>query len=317
MPIPYTTGVHQLAPQTFAYLQGTCATGYSNAGLVVSGDEALLVDTLYTLDQTRLMLSAIADTVPAADICWVVNTHHDGDHWWGNQLVSDAMIVSSTAAARVMRHAGPETVVPYLSPDTDPRLRAILEPFDFSGITPTYPTITFTGELELTVGARTVRVLEVGPAHTVGDVIIHVPDERVVYAGDVQVFGGHGVVHCGPIANCVRACDTILDLDPEFVVPGHGPVGGKAEVRQFRDYLELVQGHATAAHAKGQSALEAAREFDFGSVPDLAHPERVILNIGAVYREINTDGTPGPGQLLHQMVDLEENLKTQKEKVTA
>lgn len=311
MPIPYTTGVHRLADETYAYLQGTCATGYSNAGLVCSGDEALLVDTLYTLGQTKQMLSAIAESVPAVDICWVVNTHHDGDHWWGNQLVGDAMIVSSISAAQTMRHAGPETVIPFLSPDTDPRLRAILEPFDFSGITPTYPTITFDGELELTVGRRTVRVIEVGPAHTVGDVIIHVPDERVVYAGDVQVFGSHGVVHSGPIDHCIRACDTILELDVDTVVPGHGPVGGKAEVVRVRDYLERVRAHATAAHQRGQSPSEAAREFGFAEFADLEFAERVILNIGAVYRELNGDGTPGVGQLLHQMVELEESLKVQ------
>ena len=310
MPHPHTPGLHRLADETYAYLQGTCATGYSNAGLVCSGDEALLVDTLYTLGQTRQLLSAIAESVPAVDICWVVNTHHDGDHWWGNQLVGDALIVSSTSAAQTMRHAGPETVVPFLSPDTDPRLRAILEPFDFAGITPTYPTITFDGELELTVGRRIVRVIEVGPAHTIGDVIIHVPDQGVVYAGDVQVFGGHGVVHSGPIDHCIRACDTILELDADTIVPGHGPVGGKPEVIRVRDYLERVRDHATAAHQRGQSPAEAAREFGFAEFADLEFAERVILNIGAVYREINGDGTPGAGQLLHQMVDLEESLKT-------
>jgi glyoxylase-like metal-dependent hydrolase (beta-lactamase superfamily II) len=309
--VPYTTGLHRLGTETFAYLQGTCATGFSNAGLVASGDEALLVDTLYTLPQTKQMLADVAQAVPAADIAWVVNTHHDGDHWWGNQLVGDALIVSSTAAAQTMRHAGPQTVAPFLSPDTDPRLRAILEPFDFSGITPTYPTITFSGELELTVGRRTVRVIQVGPAHTAGDVIVHVPDERVVYAGDVQAFGCHGVVHSGPIDGCIRACDTILDLGVDTVVPGHGPVGGKAEVVRVRDYLERVRDHATAAHQRGQSPLEAAREFGFAEFADLGFAERVILNIGAVYRELNGDGTPGMGQLLHQMVELEESLKAE------
>nr|WHM27944.1 NftF1 [Streptomyces conglobatus] len=310
MSVPFTTGVHRLAPETFAYLQGSRAIGYSNAGLVCSGEEALLVDTLYTLGQTRQMLSAIRAAVPTADICWVVNTHHDGDHWWGNQLVGEALIVASAAAAREMRHAGPETMAPFLSADTDPRLRAYLEPFDFSGITPTYPSIGFNGELELTVGTRTVRLIEVGPAHTDGDVIVHVPDERVVYAGDVLMFGGHGVVHAGPIDNCIRACDSILALDAETVVPGHGPVGGKQDVVRVRDYLERVREHATAAHRQGKSPLEAAREFDFGEFSDLDNAERVVLNIGAVYRELNGDGTPEMGPLLHQMVDLKDVLET-------
>ncbi|WP_069164192.1 MBL fold metallo-hydrolase [Nocardia altamirensis] len=309
MSIPYTTDLHQIAPDTYAYLQGNPATGYSNAGLVLSGDEALLVDTLYTLGQTRQMLDTIAKALPAADIRFVVNTHSDGDHWWGNQLVGDATIISSTVAAREMRHHGTEILAPVLSEGADPRLRAILSPFDFSGITPTYPTIAFNGELELTVGTRTVRLLEVGPAHSVGDVLIHVPDAKVLYAGDIMVFGGHGVVHTGPIDNFIHACDVILGLDVDTVVPGHGPVGGKAEVARCRDYLERVRDHATATHKEGKTALESAREFDFSEFADFYGAERVILNIGAVYREINADGTPGPGQLLHQMVDLADEVK--------
>ncbi|WP_052707419.1 MBL fold metallo-hydrolase [Streptomyces rubellomurinus] len=311
MSVPFTTGVHQLAPQTFAYLQGSCATGFGNAGLVHSGEEALLVDTLFSVPQTRDMLSAIARAVPTVDICWVVNTHHDGDHWWGNQLVGDAMIVSSTAAARAMRHAGPETTSPLLAPDADPRLRKHLEPFDFSGITPTYPTITFNGELELTVGQRVVRLIEAGPAHTVGDVIVHVPDTKVVYAGDLLMFGTHGVIHSGPIDNCIRACDTIIELDPEFVVPGHGPVGGKQDVVRIREQLEQLKLQATAAHQQGKSALEAAREFDLTGFEGLENAERLVLNIGAVYRELNGDGTPGPLECLHHMVELEESPKAE------
>lgn len=307
MPVPYTTGVHRLAPETYAYLQGSCAIGYNNAGLVCSGDEALLVDTMYTLDQTRRMLSAIAGALPTADIRFLVNTHHDGDHWWGNELVTGAEIVSSTEAARAMRHAGPDTTAQFLA---DPQLRVLLEHFDFSGITPTYPSTTFDGESELAVGTRTVRLIEVGPAHTTGDVIVHVPDERVVFAGDVLVFGGHGVIHSGPVDNCIRACDVILDLDVETVVPGHGPVGGRSEVVGVRDYLESLKAHATSTRERGMSALEAAREFDFGPFADLDHPERVILNIGAVYRELNGDGTPAGLDVLRQMMELEESWKS-------
>lgn len=311
MPIPYVTGLHRIATDTYTYLQGNLATGYSNAGLVLSGDEALLVDTLYTVGQTRQMLSAIEEALPAADIRFVANTHNDGDHWWGNQLVADATIISSTAAAREMRRHGPETVAAFISADADPRLRAILAPFDYSGITPTYPTITFDGTLELTVGTRTVQLIEVGPAHSVGDVLVYVPDERVLYAGDIMVFGGHGVVHCGPVTNYLAACDVILGLDIDVVVPGHGPVGGKAEVARFRTYLERVQDHAINTHRQGKTALESATEFDLSEFADLDGAARIVLNIGAVYRDLNGDGTPAGRELFMQMIDLKDSMESQ------
>ncbi|MGC0422702.1 MBL fold metallo-hydrolase [Embleya sp. AB8] len=302
MTVPFTPGLHEIAADTYAYLQPDGSWGFSNAGLVVADGEGLLVDTLFTVPQTRAMLDTMTRTLPRLAIRTLVNSHSDGDHWWGNQLLPDATILASEAAAAHMR--GDRLHELFACPGAVPLPRVAEEmrrTFDFTGITPTPPTRTFGGELDVAVGGRTVRLIEVGPAHTVGDVLVHVPDVAVLFAGDILFIGGHPVVHSGPIAGWIAACDLILGLDVETIVPGHGPVVGKPEVRAFREYLERVRDHAVRAHRAGTPVLQAAREMDLDGFAHWDDPERLLLNIGAVYRELNGDGTPDEIELMDRL----------------
>src|SRR5438105_3980166 len=99
----YTKGLHEIGDGLFAWLQPDGSWGWSNAGLVSGGDTSLLVDTLFDLRLTAEMLEHMRSAVPAArQIATVVNTHANGDHCFGNQLVSSAEIVASTATAKEM-----------------------------------------------------------------------------------------------------------------------------------------------------------------------------------------------------------------------
>ncbi len=93
--------------------------------------------------------------------------------------------------------------------------------------TPVLPTRTFEGELELTVGGKRVRLLEVGPAHTRGDVLVHSPEDRIVFTGDILFIEGTPIVWEGPISNWIRACERIEAMDVDIVVPGHGPISDR------------------------------------------------------------------------------------------
>ncbi|MEU3712151.1 MBL fold metallo-hydrolase [Streptomyces catenulae] len=291
MTTPFTLGLHEIGADTYAYLQPNGTWGYSNAGLVVSGDQALLVDTLFDVPMTRTMLEVIAQALPGVTINTVVNTHSDGDHWWGNELVADATIIASEAAAKVMREENLLDLLntPPASFQVPPIVNHMSETFDFKSITPTPPNRSFSGELEVAVGERTVRLIEVGPAHTPGDVLIHVPDAGVVYTGDILFIGGHPVIHTGPIARWIDACNLILDLNADTIVPGHGPVIGKAEVRAFRDYLERLRDHAVRSHRAGLTAMQAAQTLDMAGFANWDDPDRIVLNIGAVYRELDNE----------------------------
>jgi cyclase len=96
----YTKGLHDLGRGCFAYLQPDGSWGWSNAGLVADGEETLLVDTLFDLPLTAQMLKTMRDAVPAArHIRKLVNTHANGDHTFGNQLVEGAEIIACRACA--------------------------------------------------------------------------------------------------------------------------------------------------------------------------------------------------------------------------
>jgi glyoxylase-like metal-dependent hydrolase (beta-lactamase superfamily II) len=288
---PYTRGLHEVGDGVFAYLQPDGGWGWSNAGLVVDDESSLLVDTLFDLHLTADMLRAMRHVSPAAQaIDIVVNTHANGDHCWGNQLVRDAEIVASRLCAEEMRELPPSLLAALVaSPPETPTgdlLRRMFGPFDFSDIELVPPTTIFDGELTLHVGATEVRLLEVGPAHTRGDVIVHVPAHRVVFTGDILFNGGHPIVWAGPVANWTAACDRIIGLRVDTVVPGHGPVCDTAAVAAERDYFAFLQREVPPRAEAGMSPLDAARDIDLGDYAGLGERERFAVNVAAVYRDL-------------------------------
>lgn len=192
MKTPYTRGLHQVGGGLFAWLQPDGGWGWSNAGLITDAGEALLVETLFDLHLTQDMLDEMRAAVPAARrIGTLVNTHANGDHTLGNELVSDAAIVASEGTAEQMR-TGSQPGHPGRCQGRRSRTRVarpvVLHaygPFDLEGITVTLPTRTFSGHMQLRVGDLAVDLYEVGPAHTQGDTVVSVPARGVVYAGDI------------------------------------------------------------------------------------------------------------------------------------
>lgn len=303
---PYRHGLHEVGDDTWAWLQPDGGWGWSNAGLVVDGDEALLVDTLYDVPLTAAMLDAMRSAVPAAtDIATLVNTHNNGDHCNGNELLVGAEIIASAAAAEGMAGESPAMMAAWL--DAAPNMGEVGEfvlrcfgGFDFAGVTKTLPTSTFSGRRGLLVGDTAVELVEVGPAHTPGDVLVHVPDRRTVFTGDILFIEGHPIVWVGPISNWLAACDLMESWDVETVVPGHGPVTDLRGVRAVRDYLEWIRDEATRRHGEGMDAQTAAvdiarRELGTSRFATWGDAERVVINVDTVYRELEgSEPTPAP-----------------------
>jgi cyclase len=325
----------------YAYLQRDGSWGWSNAGLVTSRGEALLVDTLYDLNLTRRMLDAMRRRTPAANnIETIVNTHANGDHCWGNQLVADAEIVSSTRAAEEMRElspalmrglvgasrvavglgAGTRWMTTWLGRAGLARAVAFGDAaqfvidkfgaFDFGDIELCPPTTTFDGQLTLQVGDKDVHLIEVGPAHTRGDVIVHVPEDRVVFSGDILFVGTHPIMWDGPVENWIRACDRMIELDVDNVVPGHGPITDKAGVRRIKEYWEHLSSESRRRFDAGMSARDAAREIARDGFSDWLDRERVAVNVDTIYRDLSGDRSKrDPLALLALMAVLEKETR--------
>ena len=132
-------------------------------------------------------------------------------------------------------------------------------PFDFSEVVLTPPTTVIDGDTTLDVGGVRVDLLHVGPAHTEGDLVVHVPDEGVVLMGDVLFSRCTPIGWEGSTDRWIQALQRVEALAPEHVVPGHGPVGGVDDVRSARVYLQDVQAHAAACWAAGTSVLDCCR----------------------------------------------------------
>jgi glyoxylase-like metal-dependent hydrolase (beta-lactamase superfamily II) len=281
----------------------------------VDGDASLLIDTLFDLPLTREMLAAMRDAEPraAARIDVLVNTHANGDHCYGNELVAGAEIVASRAAAAEMGETPPEALAGLVKAvgGADTLLgrfvRDAFGAFAFEGIRLAPPTRTFDGRLELSIGAKRVELLEVGPAHTRGDVIAHLPDERVLFTGDILFVEGTPIVWEGPVANWIAACDRILALDPAVIVPGHGPITDRRGVVAVKAYLEHVSREARARYDAGLDAWSAARDIELGDFADWSDAERLAVNVDTLYREF---GAPQPRNLMElfgRMAELRAN----------
>lgn len=313
-PERYAAGLTQVAPGVHAWMQPNGAWGESNAGLVVGDGDAVLVDTLWDLRLTRRMLEAMAPLTADAPIRTLVNTHGDGDHWWGNELVATDEIVATTAAAEhemkavtpgsmlALRRLGSALgrVGPFAA--SGRFLRGFAAPYEHRGISLKRPTRTFSGRLQLDVGGRMVELIEVGPAHTHGDLIVHVPDARVVFAADVAFIGSTPVMWAGPLENWLRALETVEALDPEVVVPGHGPVTDLAGLAALREYWTSLDAYARPRLQAGAKPTDVGRAFvtehadRFG---DWVCPERAVINVHTLHRHLTGGSEPrGPGVVM-------------------
>jgi len=164
---------------------------------------------------------------------------------------------------------------------------------DFGGLPPAHPNRTFSGELVLDVGGVTVRLIEVGPAHTTGDLIVHLPEEGVVCAGDVVFSGDHPVHWAGPIEQVHRATQRVLQCDPRVIVPGHGPLMTPAGVREYADYLLELRESIHTAHRAGRTLTELSAELIAGDPrPQWGLTERLAILAATEYRALNGDPAP-------------------------
>ena len=293
MKVAYERGLHELGDGLFAFLQPDGTWGWSNAGLIAADGTSLLVDTLFDLRLTREMLDAMRPVTDRSPIGQAMNTHGNGDHWFGNQLLpADIPIFATTKAAAEMQAVPPQLLHTLfneldLGPEFDAYAARTLRKFEFDGIKPRLPDRTFDGSAELSVGDRQVQLIELGPAHTAGDTIVWVPDARTVFTGDILFIEGTPIMWAGPASNWIAACDRILELDARTIVPGHGPVTDHGGVRDVQRYLAYVRDEARKRFDAGLDAEAAADDIDISDFRDWGDPERIAVNVATVYRELD------------------------------
>jgi cyclase len=317
----FDEGLYEISGDTYAWLVPNGSWGETNIGIVRCGEKAVLIDTCWDLNFTREMLEHAQTVLEGAQISHVINTHADGDHCWGNQLFADQHIVSTKACKDQIHHSKPIELralqlasklfsqLPVNGVDGLGRyMGAMLKPYRFSGIKVLGASQDFSGELTLEIEGVTFHLQEVGPAHTNGDCIVHLPQRRVVYTGDILFVGLTPVAWAGPVSNITKALRKVLALDVTMIVPGHGPLATAADVQQQIDYWDWLQTELTTLAKQGVEVDDAARRcltsstFRKSVFSQWADAERLFTSACTLYRElgIQTEHYSGPiGQLDH------------------
>ena len=289
----FTKGLHELGEGIYAYIQPDGSWCLNNAGLIVDGQQAMLVDTLTDLAHTQEMLDSIYEKTNAS-INSVVITHGNIDHWLGNELVKDAEIIATEKCAEEMKGMPPEMLAqlikgaPQLGETGEYFIRCFGK-FNFEGITPTYPTKTFHGQLELKLGNTEIRLIDVGPAHTTSDLLVYVPEKKVVFAGDILFINGTPLMWEGPVSNWIKACNLMLEMDAETFVPGHGPITDKKGVEEVKGYWKYLEDETRKRFDAGMNAFNAAQDIPLGKYESWGESERVCVNVNTLYNEFRAE----------------------------
>ena len=273
----WKTGMREVAPKVFAYVQATGETGISNAGLVVGADDAVAVDALMVPSMTRRLVAAIKKTT-RKKVRSLINTHHHLDHTGGNRFFRGATIVA-TAKCRAELAPGFPPV---------PLLQRFMPRFarEFPRLELVLPTVTFEDRLVLHDGERELHLWHPGtPAHTSGDAIVFLPRERLIFAGDLAFHYVTPLAFQGHVGQWIAAADRVLAFEADVIVPGHGPIGTRKELALMREYLALVRREAKTRFEAGMPAEAAARDIKLGVYASWHEAERLLPNVMRCYQE--------------------------------
>ncbi|MFC5064546.1 MBL fold metallo-hydrolase [Actinomycetospora atypica] len=259
----------------FAHIQPDGSWMINNTGFLVARDGVSAIDSCATERRTRNFLDAIAG-VTTAPIRTLVNTHHHPDHTAGNGLFSGAAIVAHDNARPEMRALG----LPHNS--------GIWSDVDYGDLELALPFLTFTDRMTLWADDQRADLLYCGgPAHTTNDVVVWLPEQSVLFAGDLLFHGGTPFLLSGSVLGAIEVLEGFVKpLGARTIVPGHGPVGGPEMIDEVLGYLRFVRDVARDGHAAGVPPLELARGTDLGAYAEWTDPERIVGNLHRAYADL-------------------------------
>jgi cyclase len=261
--------IEELAPGVHAAIATAEGFGLCNSGIVDLGGARLVFDAMLT-PQAGEALGNAARRLTGGPVDFLVNSHYHGDHVRGNGAVAAQHIVSThrvreliieraaaaIASDRVEATGELENLRSGKTPAT-PAERAVYEGW-FEGIlaTPpdwavTPPDVTIGQELILQGSRRRARIVSFGGGHSPSDVLVHLPDDGIVFLGDLLSIGFHPCLWDGDPEGLVRILGEVRGLRADRALPGHGPIGGEPELRLMEQYLATLRRLARDQRSEG------------------------------------------------------------------
>jgi len=269
--------LREIVDGVYAWVQPDGTWWVNNAGVVTGPGGTLLVDTCATEQRTRRFLDAVAGVGGDAPIRWAVNTHQHGDHTYGNSLLPPTTTLIGHEAMRAGLAVDPiiHGCPPFWSPVPN-----------WGSVTPRLPDVVLRNELTIYSGDRRIELRHPGhAAHTPGDVVAWLPEQRVLFAGDLIFHGLTPLVFMGSVEGALRSLDWLASFEAQHIVPGHGPLLDAAALPEVLGQHERYYRLLLSAVRDGLTPLEAARQTDLGEFANWADAERLVMNLHRAYAD--------------------------------
>jgi cyclase len=283
--------LEEVSDGIYAYLQPDWTWMINNTGLVLGADGVTVIDTCGTEPRTRAFLAA-TEKVTDKPLRTLINTHHHGDHTYGNWLLPAATVIGHERCRQEALATG----------------LALLQFFptaNFGEIRLNPPFVTFEDKLNVYAGDLKLEVFHLGPAHTTNDVVVWIPERKLLFAGDLTFKNCTPFFLQGALEPYFEILNRLRALGAETVVPGHGPVCGAEVFDEMEEYLRFVQQTARQGYDAGLSPLDAARQADLGKFRDLPDQERLVGNLYRAYSELKGEPYGAPIGLIQPRVEME------------
>lgn len=281
-------GLHRITDGVYAYVQGNGPygnAGFSNAGFVVGPDYVVVIDTLGTNSMHDGFIKTIR-SVTDLPVGLVIITHHHVDHVLGTHRFMPARVVCHRQC-RAHMIEGRDTMV-----NRWRTMRPLLAP-DLPDIPVVVPDITFEQHISIHLGPRELVVFHPGVAHTDGDAAVHLPQEGILFTGDLFFNRVCPAAFQGSVTGWISAVETLLALNPSVIVPGHGPVADRQALEEMLRYLRLIQEGSERAYAMGLTPEEAQQQMDLGHLREWFDTEhRLLQDIQRVYDSLQVRASP-------------------------
>ena len=254
--------------------------GGPNAGFVISGDDVLIVDSLMSPECGRQLLAylrQVTDKQPK----FLINTHHHGDHCFGNEVFSPPATVIAHEYARTQLATRGQEIVQIFTRKWEPLIP------DIGRTRAVAPHIGYKDRLNLYVGDHRVELIHFGVAHSKGDTVIYLPQDRILFSGDIFLNGILSPIF-GSSSGLIEALDEMEKLDFDTIVPGHGYMATKDDLVYFKQTIINLRNQVKDCFLRNMTLEQAVKEVD---VPDLgwASEERVSFNVYFMYRELQEE----------------------------
>src|SRR6201996_7975714 len=265
----------EVADRVFAYIQPDGSWFINNTGFIVGDRSVVSVDSCSTRRRTRAYLDRIA-AVTASPVTTLINTHHHGDHTYGNCVFGDITIIGHERCREEVIRSGL------------PGYGGVFEPVDWGELTLAPPTVTFADRLRIWSGDTPVEVSYVGrPAHTSNDCLVWLPGQEVLFCGDLLFNGGTPFLLMGSVTGAIDVLTSVLAPIPaRVIVPGHGAPCDHALITTVVGYLQFVLATAQKGIEAGLSPLDLARETGLGEYDGWLDRERIVGNLHRAYADL-------------------------------